>query len=71
MAVLVNESDVVARQGLAHGVQLVRVFVRPQAAAAAAFGHSVVLDQAAGPARQDVGLQSRREGCAGAELRTE
>ncbi len=68
---LVDEADVVALGGLADGVQLVRMLVRGEDAGAAALGHAVELDQAAGPARDDVGLERGGERRAGAELHAE
>ena len=65
---LVDQPDVVARGRLADRVQLVRVLVRVEDAGAAAFGHAVELDQAAGPALQHVGLERGGERRAGAEL---
>jgi hypothetical protein len=67
-ASLVDQADVVARQRPADGVQFVGMLVREQCATAAAFGHAVVLDEAARPAREDVGLQRGGKRRAGAEL---
>ncbi len=67
-AFLVDQADVAALGRLADGVQLVGMQVRLEDAGAAAFGHAVELDQAAGPALEHVGLERRVEGRAGAEL---
>jgi hypothetical protein len=65
---LVDQADVVALGRPAHGVQLVGVQVGFEDAGAAAFGHAVELGQAAGPARQHVGLELGAKRRAGAEL---
>ncbi len=58
-ALLVDDADLVAGRGLADGVQLVRPLVGRQYAGAAALGHAVGVDQPAGPAAQDLGLEHR------------
>ena len=68
LAVLVDQPDLVLRHRLADGVQLVGMLVRQQRAGAAAFGHAVIFDEAAGPALQDVALQFGGERRRGAEL---
>ena len=65
---VVDQTDVVAGRGRADGVYLVRMLACFQYAGAAALGHAVILDQAARPALQDVGLQVGGEGRTGAEL---
>src|SRR5690606_36120183 len=69
--VLVDHPHVVTIEGLADGMQLVRVLVGYQHAGAATFGHAVELHQAARPAGQHVGLEFAVEGRAGAELHLE
>ena len=65
---LVDEADVGALAGAAHGVQLVGVVVAVQLAAYAALGHPVVLDEPARPALQYFGLEGGTKRRAGAEL---
>ena len=70
-AVVVDEADVVARRGWPTVCSLSGMLVGAQDAGAAAFGHAVVLDQAARPALEHVGLERGGERRAGAELHAE
>ncbi len=68
LALFVDKAQIGVRPGAADGVQLVGELVAVQLAAHAPFGHAVVLDQAAGPAAQHLGLERGLERRAGAEL---
>jgi len=69
--VLVDQTQVSARGGLADGVELVRKRVGEQHTGAAAFGHAVDLDQQTWPTPDDVGLQLGCKRCARAGLQAE
>ena len=65
---LADHAHVVAVHRPTNRRKLVGMFVRGEHARAAALGHAIIFDQAAGPALQDLGLQLGRKRCRGGKF---